>query len=145
MHEYTPDPEGLYDKYRVVNQQGQRVHPVFVLRPEDPSAVSAMLEYARSIEHHNPKLCADLMRLCDKHSPIARTRPICANCGGSNISTTANARWDYVTQDWVVSDAWGDDWCSDCDGEVRLKWIVEEEESEEVKEEFGSWEARLFQ
>ena len=71
MKEYTPDLNGLYKKYFVMDKNGREViGDTFVLRPEDPHAQKALIEYAISVKKENPTLAADLMNMVAKHREI---------------------------------------------------------------------------
>ena len=61
--EYTPDPRGLYDKYKVVsNATGAEITDCFVLRLPDPHARRALRTYALCVHDENPQLATDILR-----------------------------------------------------------------------------------
>lgn len=61
---YTPDQNGLYNKYIVTKADGSPVEgPTFTLRPYDPHAKRALVTYARSVEKENPQLSEDLLKM----------------------------------------------------------------------------------
>lgn len=48
-------------------------------------------------------------------------RWVCANCGGENVNCSGILHWDYEKQAWVFDGVpLDDDYCEDCDDEVRL-------------------------
>lgn len=66
---YTPDTNGLYNKYTVVRQDGTPVEePTFTLRPQDPHARIAMLAYAQSVQKQNGQLAKDLRSLASSYA-----------------------------------------------------------------------------
>ena len=84
---YTPDPNGLYEKYIVNTVGGEPLEgPVFVLRPFDPHARVALRAYASSVESENPTLAHDLRELANTYS----NKPIKY---GKYKVPTANPKW----------------------------------------------------
>lgn len=58
---YTPDPNGLYEKYQVIKlSTGEIVNDCFVLRWPDPHAHAALRAYADSVRSENSLLANDL-------------------------------------------------------------------------------------
>jgi hypothetical protein len=66
---YTPDPNGLYQKYVVHSLDGKQITDCFTMRIADPHARKAMRCYADSVESENKKLAEDL-RLWVEHEDI---------------------------------------------------------------------------
>lgn len=61
---YTPDPRGIYEKYKVTKLDGTAIEGFhFVLRIPDPHAQVALEAYAKSVRSENQLLHDDIMRI----------------------------------------------------------------------------------
>lgn len=55
--------------------------------------------------------------------PEKRKRPVCPECGGSNITFDASAAWDEGSQTFEAINIFDEGHtCEDCGAEVRVQW-----------------------
>jgi hypothetical protein len=53
-----------------------------------------------------------------------KQKPVCGNCGSSDVLADAYASWNSETQDWELSNTFDKGaHCESCDGETSLDWI----------------------
>lgn len=62
----------------------------------------------------------------------SRTKPICGDCGGSNVRADAYASWDVNAQEWVLLQTFDKGHiCDDCNGdECSIDWIDTDEKGQ---------------
>jgi len=64
-------------------------------------------------------------KLCWAPDPEDPTqRPVCASCGGEDVTIDATASWDTEAKEWtLLSTDETNSWCEDCGGECSIDWI----------------------
>lgn len=55
-------------------------------------------------------------------TPTQRRQPYCKYCGSIEVRLDAFAAWDTKLQEWVLSDVYDQEWCSQCEGETSIGW-----------------------
>lgn len=51
----------------------------------------------------------------------------CSFCGSKNVNCSGTLHWDFDKQDWTFEGTpLDDDFCEDCEQEVRLEQVFEE-------------------
>mgnify|MGYP006278097043 CR=1 FL=1 len=62
-------------------------------------------------------------------SELSLMKPICTECGSSNLSRDAVAAWDDNEQDWVLVTYYDKDvWCNDCGAENSMDYVIVKQE-----------------
>lgn len=56
-----------------------------------------------------------------KPQPKPQQGPYCEECGSTNVTKDASARWDVAAQDWSLSGLQDCEVCDDCGGE-NIGW-----------------------
>ena len=51
-------------------------------------------------------------------------KPVCAECGSTDIVVDAFAEWSVESQAWVLHSTYDYTHCNDCDGECRVEWMT---------------------
>ena len=53
-------------------------------------------------------------------------RYVCEKCDGDNVTSDALARWSVFLEAWEISSVLDSKYCEDCDEEVLLKYIIDD-------------------
>ena len=60
---------------------------------------------------------------------MSKYKYVCEICGSDNVNCSGPLRWDYDKQEWTNDGStFDDDYCEDCEREVRLIQVFSTEE-----------------
>ena len=61
---------------------------------------------------------------------MIKEKPVCTQCGSDDVKADAWAVWDYEEQEWVLDNAFDNNFCEFCEDSCKLNWIKEEIKSD---------------
>jgi hypothetical protein len=61
----------------------------------------------------------------DRTVRVARSTPVCSNCGSDDIVCHATIQWSNETQEWQLTGTFGQPaHCNKCESSSRIVWLT---------------------